>query len=242
MSQEQTPNLGRFVGTPDDALGPTVQEKVLIEGRTFLITRPDAVDRLLDHPAIQAAFGEDEYMPYWADLWPAARMLAKAILREPWPKGDPPPEALEVGCGLGLPGIAALAAGLRVIFSDYDATALRFAADNARTNGFSLYRTLHLDWRSPPADLKVPVLLAADVVYELRSVTPLVEFIRKVLVPGGVCLLTDSDRWPSTAFRKELGDVGLPYTTKVMHAGMPGRRVRGTLYRITLPDAASSGG
>lgn len=235
MNAEQSPILGRFVGTPEDALGPTIQEKVAIEGRAFVLTRPDAVDRLLDHPAIQSAFGEDEYMPYWADLWPAARMLAKAVLREPWPRSHPPLEALEVGCGLGLPGMAALAAGLRVIFSDYDATALRFAANNARANGLDGFRTLHLDWRCPPADLKVPVLLAADVVYELRSVPPLVEFILKVVEPGGVCLLTDSDRWPSTAFRQQLADVGLPYTTKVMHAGMPGRRVRGTLYRITRP-------
>jgi predicted nicotinamide N-methyase len=192
------------------------------------------VDRLLDHPAIQAAFGEDEYMPYWADLWPAARMLAKAVLREPWPT-DRPLEALEIGCGLGLPGIAALAAGLKVIFSDYDATALRFAADNARRNGFDQFRTLRLDWRYPPADLKVPVVLAADVVYELRSVEPLIEFILHVLQPGGICLLTDSDRWPSTAFKLRLCQLDLPYTTKVMHAGMPGRRVRGTLYRITKP-------
>jgi predicted nicotinamide N-methyase len=184
---------------------------------------------------VQAAFGEDEYMPYWADLWPAARMLAKAILREPWPVQDPPLEALEIGCGLGLPGIAALAAGLRVIFTDYDATALRFAAENAQANGFERFRTLHVDWRRPPADLQVPIVLAADVVYELRSVAPLIAFILKVLQPGGVCLLTDSDRWPSTAFRQQLCELNLPYTTKVMHAGMPGRRVRGTLYRITRP-------
>src|SRR5438128_5689527 len=113
---------------PSEALGPLVRQKVIVEGREYLIERPDESDRLLDHPAIRSAFAADEYMPYWADLWPAARMLAKAILREPWAPGG---TALEVGCGLGLPGIAALARGLRVIFSDYDATALRFAADTA---------------------------------------------------------------------------------------------------------------
>src|SRR3954463_636975 len=113
--------------TPWEALGPLVHEKVLIDGRTFLITRPGESDRLLDHPAIRSAFAADEYLPYWADLWPAARMLAKVILREPWAPGL---SALEIGCGLGLPGIAALARGLSVTFSDYDATALEFAADN----------------------------------------------------------------------------------------------------------------
>ena len=76
-----------------EAIEKTVREKVIVEGRTFLITRPDESDRLLDHPYVRAAFAADEYMPYWADLWPAARMLAKAILREP--SLPPGPRALE---------------------------------------------------------------------------------------------------------------------------------------------------
>ena len=104
-----------------------------MEERTFIIARPSESDRLIDHPSVRSAFAADDYMPYWADLWPAARMLAKAILRETWVPGQ---SALEVGCGLGLPGIAALAMGLNVTFSDYDATALHFAADNARAERF----------------------------------------------------------------------------------------------------------
>ncbi len=158
-------------------------------------------------------------------------MLAKAILREPWPAGL---EALEVGCGLGLPGIAALAMGLRVTFSDYDATALRFAADNARLNGFDNFELLQLDWRAPPAGLRKPVVLASDLIYELRNVAPLVGLIKHVLLPGGVCLLTDQDRVPSHVLRETLTEQGLAFTTQPMRAGEPGgRRVKGTLYRIT---------
>src|SRR4051794_33685393 len=92
-------------------LGPLVREKVIVEDRTFLLMRPSESDRLLDHPAVHTAFARDQYMPYWADLWPAARMLAKVILQERWTPGL---QALEVGCGLGLPGIVALSVGLRV--------------------------------------------------------------------------------------------------------------------------------
>src|SRR6516164_8429512 len=128
--------------TPWEALGPIVRENVLVEGHPFVIARPDESDRLLDHPAVRSAFAADEFLPYWADLWPAARMLAKAVVREPWAgKLD----ALEIGCGLGLPGTAALSVGLRVTFSDYDATALRFAAENARLNGFDDFHTVQLD-------------------------------------------------------------------------------------------------
>jgi predicted nicotinamide N-methyase len=218
--------------TPLDALGPLVRETVLVEDRAFVIDRPGDSDRLLDHPAIRAAFAADEYMPYWVDLWPAARMLAKVILREPWPPGL---EAVEIGCGLGLPGIAALARGLRVTFSDYDATALRFAADNARANGFSDFALRQIDWRDPPDDLRVPVVLASDLIYELRNVGPLVGLIKRVLLPGGVCLMTDQDRVPSHVLRQTLADEGFTFTTQAVRAGEPGgtRRYRGTLYRIS---------
>lgn len=217
-----------------EKLGPLVRDTVLLEGREFLISRPGESDRLLDHPAVHAAFEADEYLPYWADLWPASRMLAKAVLRHPWPAGQ---DALEIGCGLGLPGIAALSVGLRVTFSDYDPCALRFTADNARLNGFTNFRTMQLDWRHPPEDLRLPVLLGSDLIYELRNVEPLVGFIRQVLEPGGLCLLTDQDRVPSLALRECLEDSGMRFTTEVMRAGEPGgRRLKGTLYRVTKPD------
>lgn len=216
--------------TPPEAITGLVRESVIIDARTFVIARPDESDRLLDHPYVLSAFAADEYMPYWVDLWPASRMLARAILREPWAPGL---AALEIGCGLGLPGIAALARGLHVTFSDYDATALRFAADNARANGFTDFDTLQLDWRHPPAGRTWPVLLGSDLLYELRNVAPLVDLIKRVLAPGGTCLITDQDRVPSHLLRQTLTAEGLPFTTQVMHAGEPGgRRVRGTLYRI----------
>jgi predicted nicotinamide N-methyase len=235
MTVEPSPPR-RFPETPYEALGPLVQDNVVIGNHTFVIARPDESDRLIDHPAVKAAFAEDEYLPYWTELWPAARMLAKTILRASWPPGL---EALEVGCGLGLPGIAALAMGLRVTFSDYDATALRFAADNARRNGFADFRLLQLDWREPPPDLRVPLLLASDLIYELRNINPLVALIKQVLPPDGVCLLTDQDRMPSYNLRDALIGEGLPFTTSILRAGAPrGRRVKGTLYRITKKSAA----
>lgn len=217
--------------TPWDALGPLVRDRILIKDQEFTIARPAESDRLIDNPVIREQFAADEYLPYWADLWPASRMLGKAILAEPW---EPGLEALEIGCGLGLPGIVALSRGLRVVFSDCDATALRFAADNARANGFTNFRTLQLDWRHPPADLKVPVVLASDLIYELRNVEPLVGLIRAVLAPGGLCLLTDQDRPPSHTLPDALRAAGLVFTTKLVRAGEPPhRRFRGTLYRIT---------
>src|SRR3989440_2469306 len=219
--------------TPRESLGPLKRETVFVDDHTFYLTRPGESDRLLDDPTVRSHFDLDEYMPYWADLWPGARMLAKYLLRQTWPPGL---LALEVGCGLGLPGVVALSLGMRVLFSDYDATALHFAAENARANGFTDFEALQMDWRFPPPELRVPLLLASDLIYEMRNVGPLVQLVKKVLLPGGQCLLTDQDRVPMHHFRATLEAEGLLFTTQMMRAGEPGgRRVKGTLYRITLP-------
>ena len=241
--------------TPPDAIAAVVRERVILGEHTFLIDKPGGSDDLLMHPAVREAFAADEYLPYWADLWPAARMLAKAVLVEPFvvqasrlplhqeAGGTPAPQqmaaltVLEVGCGLGLPGIAALARGLRVIFSDYDATAVRFAADNARLNGFTDFTESVFDWRDPPADLQVNVVLASDLTYEARHVEPLVALVERVLRPGGLCLWTDQDRPPAAALKAELARLGWPVETKIARAGEPGgQRYKGTLYRIRRPS------
>jgi predicted nicotinamide N-methyase len=219
--------------TPADAIGDIERERVIVGSREFLIEKPAATNDLLDHPAIHSAFASDEYLPYWADLWPAARMLAKVVLAEPWQANQ---RVLEIGCGLGLPGIAALSRGLQVTFSDYDAMAVRFAARNAKLNGFTNFEALAFDWRSPPSDLAFDVILASDLTYEARNIEPLIALMKQALVPGGLCLWTDQDRPPAQLLREELDRLGWPVETKIVRAGVPGGdRYRGTLYRIKKP-------
>ena len=214
-------------------VGDLTREKVFVDDQTFVLSRPARSDKLLDHPEVHEANFKDDYMPYWAELWPAARMLAKILVKEPLPESG---TALELGCGLGLAGIVALSRGLDVVFSDYDATALKVAADNARLNGFTSFRTLQLDWREPPADLRVSLILGSDLIYEARNVDPVIACIGAVLLPGGQALITDQNRIPAEAFQNALSAAGLSFTMQVVKAGQPGGvRSKGTLYRIRRP-------
>ena len=120
-----------------------------------------------------------------------------------------------------------------MIFSDCDLTALKFAGANAKLNGFTNYELRPIDWCVPPADLKVELILASDLVYERRHVDPLVGLIASALAPDGLCLLTDQDRPPAPYLREALAANGLTFTTHLMRAGEPGgNRYKGTLYRI----------
>ena len=220
--------------TPPDAIGQSVHREVNIGDRTFTIAYPGNADQLLDHPSTHEAFNADEYMPYWAELWPASQMLGEALLQEAkqqnWTANT---TALEIGCGVGLSGIVALSLGLRVIFSDYDETAISFAANNALQNGFDNFETRPLDWRVAP-NLKVPVLLAADVIYEERNVTPLISFITAVLADEGICLISDPDRSTRGGFCYALKQANLSFSAQPTEApGPEDRSVKGTVYRIT---------
>lgn len=223
----------RFHATPPEAVTETILETVFIDDYRFRINRPVESDKLFDHPWTRSAYASDEFIPYWATLWPAARMLAKAVVREPWENYRQPLEVLEVGCGLGLGGIAGLARGLCVTFTDLDETALAFAKTNAKLNGYPDVRTMPLDFRCPPTERKYPVVIGSDLMYEERLVNPLVGLLRAVLAPGGLCLIADPDRLSARVFRWKLEEAGYTVATEIIRAGEPGgERTKGTLYRI----------
>lgn len=230
-------HIPEFVETPAHAISELHTETVIVDRFTFEITKPFDSYALLDDPTVREAHHKDEYMPYWADIWPVGRMLAKSIAKQDWsklPKTGDKLEAIELGCGLGIPGLTALACGLRVTFSDYDLAAVRFAANNARANKLFDFKSMPLDWRYPPPGLSFPVILGADLSYEERNIEPLVRLIKQILQPGGLCLLTDQDRTPAPLLRQTLVQQQLQYQTEKVRAGEPGGpRMHGTLYRIT---------
>ena len=208
-------------------------ETLRVAGRDFSITRPGDPNLLLDDPYVTNAFSQDEFMPYWADLWPASRMLAGELLLNLRPTGT---RALELGCGLGLAGVAGACAGLDVTMSDYDETALEYAAINARTNcpAEARWRCLAIDWRHPPALEPFPLLLAADVVYEERHIAPLLGVVRALLAPDGVCLISDPNRAGGERLTRALE--GSTFSHRKCPTTVPetdGSTVSGTIHHIS---------
>lgn len=135
--------------------------------------------------------------PYWAQVWSAAPTLARAVCAANWPTTL---RVLELGCGIGLPGLAACAAGCQVTFSDYVPEAVALALENARRNSLgerASGRTL--DWHAPDRD-HFDVVLACDVLYEERLHEPLLRTIERMLAPGGEAWVADPGRALAESF------------------------------------------
>lgn len=154
---------------------------------------PSAADALID----EAEFESDERLPYWADLWPSARVLARHLLDSPPGAGT----ALELGCGVALPALALRRLGTDVVATDWYDDALRFARANAERNALGTLRTAHLDWRRPPEGESYPLVVAADVLYEQRNAELLATLLPRLIAPGGRALIADPGRVYLSEFR-----------------------------------------
>jgi len=167
-----------------------------VAGRAFTLTLPADPDAFLDDPEVHARHDKDGYMPYWSYLWPTSLETAAAVLRSSWTPGA---RALEIGAGTGLTGLAGLAVGLEVTFSDYDAQAVELCLLNARRNGFEHAHGLVLDWRKP-VEQQYAIIFGCDVIYEQPNHAPILGLLRSMLAPQGECWLSDPGRHQADAF------------------------------------------
>jgi len=174
--------------------GGWTEQTLAVGSRSFQIVLPAEPDRFLEQlEHLDKLDAADN--PYWATLWPAAQQTAEFILRHEWPHGRP---ALELGCGVGLVGLAGLAAGLDVTFSDVNELAVSTAIENAKRNGFDAAGR-RLDWGQPDAS-RYPLLLAADVLYDPKLHAPLLDTILNTLDRRGECWIGDPGRSAASQF------------------------------------------
>jgi predicted nicotinamide N-methyase len=211
--------------------GPTRISTFSFGDRALRLIRPADPDGLLEEPGVIARNRHDDYMPYWAYVWPGAYFLAEAVAREPERPGL---AALEIGCGLGLAGLVALGRGWHVTFTDYDEAALEFVRRSAAANGFdpATYETRPLDWRELP-DARYPVILGADVLYERRLVPLVANLLDRMLTADGYALIAGPLRVATEGFARALNPLGLKCEVEpvVAHSEEQGP-IRGTLHRV----------
>ncbi len=136
------------------------EDRVQVAGVELALLRPARPEALID----EEAFATDEFLPYWAELWPAARALAEEL-----------PDV--AGCGSSS---SAAASASRARRRREGGTGHgrrlgrrrgRAARGERRSATGSPLRAEVRDWREP-WDERFDLALAADVLYERRNVEP----------------------------------------------------------------------
>ena len=153
---------------------------------------------------------QDERLPYWATLWDSALVLSDVLLADNLIA--PGESVLELGCGLGLVSSIACLKRARVIATDYQPDALKFARLNSLQIAGIVPKTMLIDWRSPPQGQRYATLLGADLVYEPRFFDPLIATFDALLSPGGRVLFSEPNRVIGRSFFDRLQDAGWTFS------------------------------
>jgi len=142
-----------------------------------------------DEPIDEDSFDEDEFLPYWAELWESGVALAQVVPS----LGVADKRVVELGAGLGLPSLAAALCGADVLATDWAADAVALLKANAKRNSIRL-RVKRVRWDEPEAIVRAApwdVVLCSDLLYEQRNSTQLLELLPQL---GGDLIFADPGR------------------------------------------------
>ncbi len=131
-------------------------------------------------------FEDVSSFPFWVRLWEAALILADAMLGMPV---APNSRLLELGAGLGAPGLAAALAGYEVTLSDYETHILDFQRVSAAANKIDNIEFRTIDWTKPPKMEPFDTIIGAEVLFKEGFFKPLLNIFLKYLKPDGTIYL-----------------------------------------------------
>ena len=130
---------------------------------------------------------------FWWGLTSSSLALARFVESELSVTGK---EVLELGSGVGLPGLVASMRGARVTFTDYVPEALETVKSNAEINGVlnDTMRFVCLDWEFPVDIGRFDYIIGSEIVYEYFFHGHLTEIIRNALKGDGTLIIADRKR------------------------------------------------
>lgn len=165
---------------------PLATVELSIGGRTWRVLAVQNQDALLE-VADQLA-----HIPYGFLLWESAVALAQMLVEQAGQLAGL--RVLELGAGMGLPGLVARSLGAQVWQTDHEPYTLTIAAANAPRNGITGIHQFLADWRDWDHTEQYDLLLGADILYERAMHRHLEPIFQHNLAPGGRLLLADPSR------------------------------------------------
>ncbi len=160
-------------------------DKLKVGDKTIRLLKAADLEEVL---AGKDPFENVSEFPFWIRLWEAAMVLSYLLASLPQAK-EKGRTLLELGAGLGAPGLAAASAGFEVTLSDYEEIILDFQRVSSVASGLPNVRTLLLDWLNPPDMEPFDVIAGAEILFREEFLQPILALVKRYLKPDGALYL-----------------------------------------------------
>jgi methyltransferase-like protein 23 len=153
------------------------------------------------------------HLPYGLLLWESAVALAQHLVQVPALVANK--RVLELGAGVGLPGLVARTLGAEVWQTDRLEEAITLAELNARENDVGGVHRFCGDWEQWTDERRYDVILGADILYETAAHAALAAIVDSRVAPQGRVLFADPGRPQALAFLAKLENQGARFEVEV---------------------------
>ena len=164
------------------------------------------MDVVRDETAQLGVTEDRELYPFGLMIWESAVVLADVL--DARGRDLDRRSVLELGCGVGLPGLVAQQHGARVVQTDHDALALALCRHNAALNRITGVEQFVGDWQAWTHTQRYDLIIGADIIYDTADYEVLEKVFRANLAPRGEVLLTDPMRQQTIALFTVMEDAG----------------------------------
>jgi predicted nicotinamide N-methyase len=174
-------------------------------------TRKIALELVTNIDELLTKVEDEDDIPFWAELWPAALGLSSYLNQLDLTEQ----KVLELGAGLGLPGIVGALKGAQITQTDFASEALARAKINGGLNKVEQIDYQLLDWRNPVDLGKFDFIIGSDILYEPNLYPDLMKVMNLHLKDNGVVIISDPGRESAKGFLQMIQKQGLTWQADI---------------------------
>lgn len=184
----------------------THEESIALGSQYLTFTRVADPDAVLDEICRQETLAQRGIapkrqlrMPYWAAVWESALGVAQFLLEREASESIHGLNTLDLGCGMGLAGMAMASLGARVTLVDIETASLLFARINT-LQWPGRCRVRRCDWQRDDLGDRFDLIVGSDVLYEVPQWDFIEPFLRSHLSANGKVIIGEPGRPKAEVF------------------------------------------